>query len=1097
MKKLTDPYFYRCSKLLFRTMRTTIILILFSAFSVYSMDNYAQSKQLSLEMNNVPLKEVLQNIEQQSEFYFMYNNALVDVKQKVSVNTINKDVYTVLNHVLKDTDISYKVLNKQIVLTPASKGFNPENFSPQQGEVITGVVKNTDGETLPGVNITIKGTNKGTTTDIDGNYKINVSDESAVLVFSFVGYRKQEVPVKGKTEINVTLKQEMQKLDEVVVIGYGSSSKKMLSSSISSVEADDIEETVASGVQEALQGKTSGVHINRNSGTPGSGISVNIRGKSSISAGTQPLYVVDGVPITRGDYSQISMEGQGISAIADINPNNIKSVSILKDASAAAIYGARAGNGVVLIETKDGRKGETKINVKSYYGVQEVYEKLDMMNANEWKNYVRSFDPGFISSDLQKLAGDTTLNTNWQDRVLRKAPIANVELSASGGGEDTRFFLSGRYFKQKGVVLGTDYDKFNTRVNVDHDINDKFKLGAKLSLTYTDNDRVRGDQTINGVLPNAISMPPVYPVKNDDGSYFQGAWWDNPVAIGNEVVNKARSFRSLANIFGEYDILKGLTFKNQWGIDIYNLHERRFEPSIVQSAMNENGIGVDATSEVSKLTQQSTLNYTTSFNDAHNFNFLLGYSFELERRRYNSVRGKNFPTDELEYLASAGTIETGSSSALNEGIQSFFGRVKYNYENKYIVSLSVRRDGSSNFGPNNKYATFPSGSFAWRIAEEKFMDGVDWLDELKYRVSYGLTGNDQIGSLNYLPLFSSGYNYRGSAGIIPTQIPNQDLKWETTANFNTGFNLAMFDERIILETDLYYNKTTDLLLDRPLPGTSGYTSYAANVGSLENKGLEISLNTDLLRQTDFKWNSNFNISFNRNKVLEMYKGQPITNVGRGNNAAIEGEPLSVFYMYESLGVDPSTGELVFEDINGDGSYTDADRQVVGNPNPDFTGGFTNDFSYKNLTLSVFLQYTYGNDIYNGVRQYAENMTLGTNDNQLTTIKDRWREPGDVTYVPKYNGKYNNQISSQYIEDGSFLRVKNVTLNYRFGDDFLKNNFLNTASIYLKVENLYTLTGYSGMDPEVNYAGVGTLTAGTDFFTYPQVRTWTAGLKFQF
>jgi len=1097
MKKLTDPYFRSCSKMLWKTMRTTLILILFSAFNVYSINNYAQNKQLSLEMQNVPLKKVLQNVEQQSEFYFMYNNALVDVDQKVSVTTERKDIYTLLDQVLKNTSITYSVLNKQIVLSPENKKAEDKDLLLQQGKVVSGVVKNEEGETLPGVNITIKGTTRGTTTNIDGKYEITVEDESTVLVFSFVGYQAKKIPVGDRTTINVTLEEEMQKLDEVIVIGYGSSSKKMLSSSVSNVSAEEIQESVSSGIQEALQGKTSGVQINRNSGTPGSGISVNIRGKSSISAGTQPLYVVDGVPVTRGDYSQISMEGQGISSVADINPNNIKSVSILKDASAAAIYGARAGNGVVLIETIDGAKGETKMKVNSYYGVQEVYEQQEMMNASEWKDYVRSFDPGFIKNDLQNLVGDTTINTNWQDRVLRKAPIANVELSVSGGSDDTRFFLSGRYFKQEGVVLGTDYDKFNTRVNVDHDVSDVFKVGAKLSLTYTDNSRVRGDQSINGVLPNAVSMPPVYPVKNPDGSYFQGAWWDNPVAIGNEVVNKAKSFRSLANFFGEYDILEGLTFKNQWGVDIYNLHERRFEPSIVQSAMNENGFGVDATSEVSKLTQQSTLKYIKTLNDNHNFNFLLGYSFELERRRYNSISGKNFPTDELEYLASAGTIEDGSSNAINEGIQSFFGRVKYNYDNKYIVSLSLRRDGSSNFGPNNKYATFPSGSFAWRMAEESFLDGAEWLDELKYRISYGLTGNDQIGNLNYLPLFSSGYNYRGSSGIIPTQIPNNDLKWESTANFNTGFNLAMFDERFIIEADLYYNKTTDLLLDRPLPGSSGYTIYAANVGSLENKGLELALNTDILRETDFKWNSDFNISFNRNKVLEMYKGQPITNVGRGNNAAIEGEPLSVFYMYKSLGVDPSTGELVFEDVNNDGRYTDADRQVVGDPNPDFTGGFTNNFSYKNFSLSIFLQFTYGNDIYNGVRQYTENMTLGTNDNQLTTIKDRWKEPGDVTYVPKYNGKYNNQISSQFIEDGSFLRVKNITLNYRLGDEVLKNMFLNSARIYLKAENLYTLTGYSGMDPEVNYSGVGTIRAGTDFFTYPQVRTWTAGVKFQF
>lgn len=1093
MKKLTNPIFSGCSKIVWRTMRATIILIFLSAFQVYSVPNYAQNKQLSIDIEDASLKQVLKDIERQSEFYFMYNDAQVDVNQNVSVNIRGKNIYHVLDKVLKNTGIAYQVMNKQIVLKPA---ISQNTVPPQQGKKVTGVVKNQEGETLPGVNITVKGTTQGVITDIDGTYEILIEDESAVLVFSFIGYSEKEVPVKGKTTINVTLEEKAQKLDEVVVIGYGSSSKKLLSSSIASVDAENIEETVSSGVQEALQGKTSGVHINKNSGTPGAGISVNIRGKSSISAGTQPLYVVDGVPITRGDYSQISMEGQGISAIADINPNNIESVSILKDASAAAIYGARAGNGVVLIETKDGKKGETRIDLKTYYGVQQVYDKLDMMNAEEWKDYVRSFDPGFMN-DLYDLVGDTTLSTNWQNKVLRKAPIANTELSFSGGSDNTRFFISGRYFKQEGVVLGTDYDKINGRVNVDHDVTERFKVGTKISLTQTINDRVRGDQSINGVLPNAVSMPPVYPVKNKNGDYFQGAWWDNPVAIGKEVINQARSFRALGNVFGEYQILEGLSFKNQWGVDVYNLNERRFEPSIVKSAMNENGYGVDATSQVNKLTQQSTLKYITSLNNKHNFNFLLGYSFELEQRRYNSITGKDFPTDQQEYLASAGTIEDGSASAFEEGIQSFFGRLKYNFDNKYIFSFSVRRDGSSNFGPNNKYATFPSGSFAWRITEENFMSGVSWLNELKYRISYGLTGNDQIGALNYMSLFSSGYNYLGKPGIIPTQIPNKDLKWESTANFNTGLDIAVFDERIIFGADVYYNKTTDLLLDRPLPGTSGFTVYAANVGALENKGLEFSLSTDNFRGGDFNWNSSFNISFNRNKVLEMYEDQPITGVGRGNNAAIEGEAVSVFYMYNSLGVDPSTGELVFEDLNGDGAYTDEDRKVVGNPNPDFTGGFTNTFSYKNVSLSVFLQFTYGNDIYNGVRQYTENMTLGTNDNQLTTIKDRWREPGDVTYVPKYNGAYNNWISSQYIEDGSYLRVKNVTLNYQLGEKILENMFLKSARIYLKVENLFTLTPYSGMDPEVNYSGVGTLTAGTDFFTYPQVRTWTAGIKFQF
>jgi TonB-linked SusC/RagA family outer membrane protein len=1090
--KEKQPHFKNCAKYLL-IMRITLFMIMFGVLSSYAHNNYAQSKQFSINLNNVPLKKVLKTIEKESEFYFMYNDAKLDVKQDVTINVKAKSIYEVLNQLSEQTKISYEIVGKQIVLNPSK---NDKKSINQQGFEVQGTVKDEEGNSLPGVNITVKGTTKGVITDINGKYNISLENKSATLVFSFVGYYKKEVSVDGRSQIDVVMEKKMEKLDEVVVIGYGSSSKKLLTSSVASVSSEEIEETVSGGIQEAIQGKTSGVLINKNSGTPGAAISMNIRGTSSISAGTQPLYVVDGIPITTGDYSQVSMEGQGIDAVADINPNNIESISILKDASAASIYGARAGNGVVLIETKEGRKGETRINFKSYYGMQEVYKRLDMMNAEEWKNYVRSFDPEFMSS-LYSLTGDTTINTNWQDEVMRLAPISNYELSFSGGNEKTTFFISGRYFNQEGVILGTDYDKINGRLNISHNVTDNFTLGSKVSITHSLNERVRGDQSVNGVLPNAISIPPVYPVYNDDGSYFQGSWWDNPVAIAKEVVNEARTFRTIGNIFGEYDILDNLTFKNQWGIDIYNLNERRFEPSIVQSAEEQNGYGMDATSQVHKVTQQSTLKYLKTLKEKHDFNFLLGYSFEIENRKYNSISKTNFPSDELEYLVAAGKLEDGSSSAYKSAIQSFFSRIKYNYENKYLVSLSVRRDGSSNFGPNNKYATLPAGSFAWRLSEENFLQNTNFISELKWKISYGLTGNDKIGQFGYLSLYSPGYNYMANSGIIPTQIPNKDLKWETTANFNTGINVALFEERIIFNADFYYNKTTDLLLNRPLPGSSGYTSMMANVGELQNKGMEFDLSTENIRKSDFSWSSNFNISFNRNKILKLYNGQPITGEGRGNNAAIEGEPLGVFYMYESLGVDPSTGELVFEDLNNDGDITDADRQVVGDPNPDFTGGFSNNFKYKNFDLSIFLQFIYGQDIFNGVRQYTENMTLGTNDNQLTTIKDRWKKPGDVTPIPKVFGKNNLKISSHYIEDGSFLRISNITLGYNFSNDLLRNFFMDNARVYVKVKNLFTLTPYSGMDPEVNYSGVGSIRSGTDFFTYPQVRTWMAGIKFQF
>ena len=1090
-----------CSRFIWLTMRTTILLLLFSTLQLYAVDNYAQKKQLSLSLEDVALKKALKQIEQQSQFYFMYNDARVDVQQKVSVNISGENIHTVLNGLLEGKGIAYRVIDKQIILKPGVR--NQSTSIQQQGEVLTGMVTDEEGTPLPGVNITIKGTTRGVITDVDGNYSMEVDEEGVVLVFSFVGYQKKEITYEGQDTIDVILEKKMEKLEEVVVIGYGSSSRKLLTSSVASVQAEDLENSISSGIESALQGRTSGVNINQNSGTPGAAATINIRGISSISAGTQPLYVVDGIPINSGNYSQISMEGQDISALSNINPNNIKSISILKDASAAAIYGARAGNGVVLIETKTGTQGKTEFNFQSYYGLQQVYKKLDVLNAQEWKDYIVNFegvsqDFGGLHPNLQKEWFDQGIDTPWLDEVFRQAPVQNYELSASGAKDKTRFYISGRYFKQKGVVLGTDYDKFNGRINVDYDVSDRFSLGGKITTTYSVNDRVRGDQSVNGPLPNAVSAPPVAPVKDSLGNYPLAGWWDNPVAIGREVVNTAESFHTISNIYGEYNILKGLNLKNQWGFDYYNLQERRFEPSFVKSAKESNGYGADGSSNVFKITQQTTLNYIRSIGKNHSINLLLGYSFEKWSEKYLFMSGTQFPNNQLRYLESAAVIdqESTQSEYFESGLTSFFGRIKYNYDNKYLLTLTVRRDGSSNFGENNRFAYLPSASFAWRVTEENFMSALPILSELKIKASYGLTGNDDIGAFGSLNLYSAGYNYYGRSGIIPTQIPNPDLKWETTANYNAGVDLGLFDNRVLLTADFYYNHTTDLLLARPVPPTSGFTSMDANVGELENKGLELELTTDNLTG-GLKWSSSVNISFNRNKVLALYNDQPLTPSNRGNNAVLVGEPIGVFYMYESQGVDPSTGNLLLEDLNQDGTISDADRQVVGSPHPDFTGGFTNNLSYGNFSLNFFFQFTYGNKIFNGVRQYAENMTI-INDNQLVTVKDRWKMPGDETYVPCLNGRYNNEITSHYIEDGSYLRLKNLTLAYNLPiEKISKQSFINSLRIYVRGQNLLTWTPYSGMDPEVNYAGVSNITRGVDFFTYPQVRTLSLGLNMKF
>lgn len=1072
----------------FLLMKLTAFLCLITVFQVMAESSYSQTKKLSLSLENVSIKQVLKEIEGQSEFTFMYNDANINVKQKVSVFSANETIFEILDKVLNKSEISYQVLDKQIILIPKKK----EIKAPKQNFKITGSVTDSESMPLPGATVVEKGTTNGTITDFDGKYSITVASGDAVLVFSFMGYTPKEVPLAGQTTINAVLRESVESLEEVVIVGYGKSSKKLLTSSISSVKSEDIERAVANGVQETLQGRTSGVQVVQNSGTPGAAISVNIRGKSSISAGTQPLYVIDGIPMTSGDYGQISFEGQGIDAIADINPNNIESISILKDASAAAIYGARAGNGVILITTKSGKKDKTRIDFKSYYGIQKVWRTLDMLDAEGWKEYVNTFDPGFVNGL------DQSINTNWLDEVIRTAPIQNYELSIAGGEKKTRFYVSGRYFNQEGIVLGSAYEKVNGRVNIDHDITERLRVGVKNGINYSINSRIVGDQSINGVLPNAVSKPPVYAIKDEFGNYMEEGFWDNPVAIGNDVTNEARTLRNISNIYGEYDIMPGLRFKNQWGIDFYNLHERRYEPTTVDRGAESNGIAISARTGVTKITQQSLLTYMTSFLNAHNLEFLLGYSFEKQRERNNFIRGNNFPSDELEYITSAGFIEEASSGGGDFGLESVFGRAKYNFKDKYLIEFSVRRDGSSNFGEDNKYSVLPAGSFAWRLGEEDFIKGIDWLNELKFKASYGFTGNDNIGAFRARNLYSSGYNYYGNAGIIPTQIPNPELKWETTSNFNTGIDFALFNERIMFTSDFYYNETTDLLLNRPLPGTTGFTSVSSNVGSLENKGMEFSL-IGVILNGEINWTSTFNISFNRNKILSLYEDQPITDQGRGGNAAFVDEPIGVFYMYKSLGVDPTTGDLVFEDVNNDGSITELDRTIVGDPNPDFTGGFNNNISYKNFNLSFMFQYSYGNDIFNGTRQYAEAMKFGTSDNQLATIKDRWQNPGDETYIPRDNGTYNNSpLSSHFIEDGSYVRLKEVTLGYSFPNELLKKTkVIQNARVFAKAQNLITFTPYSGMDPEVNYSGISALRAGTDFFTFPNARTFTVGIKLGF
>lgn len=1066
-----------------------IILIVNTGFT----NNYAQRIKLKLYFNDVPLKTVLKAIEDQSDFYFMYNDAVVNVNRAVSVRIRNKTIYEVLDKLLGKTGIKYEIINKQIVLTPISKiNKNPD---PQNkfAHTVTGTIVDQNGVSLPGANVVEKGTTNGTITDLDGKFTLTVKDENAILVFSYVGYETKEIPVAGKTTINVTLSDDAQAIEEVVVVGYGTSSKKLLTGSVGNVSANEIQETATYSIEGALHGKASGVQVMQNSGTPGSAMSIKVRGTASIYSGTQPLYVIDGVPMTTGDYSQIGYGGQGIDASMDINPNNIESITILKDASASSIYGARAANGVILITTKKGKAGKTKINYRGYLGVQKEWKRLDIMTTDEWIKWNNYVSPGFVDG----LDPEVIQPTDWLDEVFTPALMMNHEVSVSGGSEKTQFYLSTGYLKQDGIVIGTGYEKFSLQANIDHKLTDKLNLKFRSGSNYSINNRVRGDEEIDGVLPNAISMPPIYGVKDDLGNYTDIGYFSNPVATANESTTEARTLRNISSLELSYRILPGLTIKNQFGADFYNLHERRIEPTTTRAGKEVNGMIIEGRSDITKITEQLYANYYKSFNK-HNIEFLLGTSFEIWRKRYNYVYATNFPSVYPEYVVSAGTVEA-ETTASDEAINSIFSRIKYNYDNRYIFEFAFRRDGSSKFGTENKYAMLPAGSIAWRVIDESFMKSQNLFSDLKLKVSYGLTGNDQIGNNRYQNLYITGRNYYGQPGLVPKQIPNPELRWETTTNLNIGIDFELFN-RITLNAEYYQNLTEDLLLPRPLPGSSGFTSVMTNVGSIENTGYEFTLNTINIDK-EFTWNTSLNLSFNRNEVLELYKDQPIYSSARGNNAIIPGHPLGVFFIYESLGVDASTGDLALVDLNKDGKIDADDRQVMGNPNPIFTGGLTNIFSFKGFDLRVFFQFSYGNDIYHGTRMYAGSNYFADSDNQLAYALDQWKQPGDVTDVPRFGGIHNRKISTYYLEDGSYLRLKEATLGYNFPSEMLKRiNGISGVRLYIKGQNLLTFTKYTGMDPEVNYAspsGGDFLALGTDFFTFPHPRVILFGINLDF
>ncbi|MCU0391881.1 MAG: TonB-dependent receptor [Thermoflexibacter sp.] len=984
---------------------------------------------------------------------------------------------------------------------------------------ISGKVTDEEGNSLPGVNVLLKGTNTGTTTDGEGKYAISLSEDSknAILLFSFVGYFTKEVPINNQTTIDVALSPDVRALSEIVVVGYGTQKKSDITGSLASVSSKEIMAVPVSGIGQAMQGRAAGVQVTQSSNAPGGGVSIRIRGGNSINAGNEPLYVIDGYPV----YNENG---------ANINPNDVESIEILKDASATAIYGSRGANGVVMVTTKRGKSGQNKIDFESYYGTQEVVKRIPMLNATEYATLVNEAQANAnrarVFSDAEIAAFGA--GTDWQNEIFRKAPIQNYQLTMSGGNDKTRYAIMGNYFKQDGVIIRSNFNRASFRVNLDHKVSDRLSIGTTINLTRTTNNAVPTDADGGNsatVVYSALNFSPTQPVRNADGSFVVlntpgRVQIGSPVAQANGTDNQTQGTRILGNVFAEYKIIDGLSFRTSWGTDLNDSRNNFYISQLTATGLNLRGQGAITDNKNQNWINENTLTYTKTFDQKHSVTALIGYSMQGNKFEQVRAAAQGFANDILIYnnLGSASTPLTPSSGASAWQLNSYLSRVNYGFKDKYLATITVRADGSSRFGADNKWAVFPSASLAWRVSEESFIKNIKQITDLKIRASYGISGNQEIGqyqSLAALGTQNANFGNTVSVGIGPVRVANPDLRWETTAQTDIGIDLGLFNNRLTLTADYYIKKTTDLLLAVPLPFTSGFSSALQNLGSLENKGVEFGITSTNLTG-EFKWTTNFNIASNRTQVLdlgtqrEFIAGEASGHLQLPNSGIVRvGEPIGVFYGLVSSGIFPNQaavdasaqrtarpGDRSYVDQNGDGVINANDRVILGQALPKIFGGLTNTFSYKGIELSVFLQGVSGNSILNINRFELESLTGVSNQSRETL--NRWTPNNTNTDIARANAAGNPYvISSRQVEDGSYLRIKNINLSYSFPAEVLKVIKLTNLRLYVSAQNYFTFTKYSGFDPEVNRFGQSTLSQGIDYGSYPNNKILLFGINASF
>lgn len=1081
----------------------------------------ASAQRVTLDMQNAKLEKVLGQITQQTGLVFNYTRPTINPDKRVSVSVKQAELESVLRQLFDADGIVYEIKDGKVYLADRKGGVNPPPALSAARQRYAGRIVDAAGNPVVGASVVIRGSTTGVSSDIDGRFAIEAR-EGEVLSVSFVGYTPQTITLGAKTMLTLTLREDTSELEEVVVVGYGTQRRSLVTSAISKVQMNESNMRQVASPTQLLSGRVAGVTTLTGSGNLGSGERMVIRGSSSLSAGNEPLYVIDGIPITNTNANLVDF-GEDMSSLATLNISDIESIEVLKDAASAAIYGSRANNGVIVITTKSGKEGKSEVHLNFNTGVTR-FANVGKIKMADSGLYVRDFNEGVDNYNRQYgyKPGDsgfkkhiqnpfgTLPDTDWMDLILQTGTFYNGDVSFSGGNVKTRYYVGANYNHQTGVIRTNKMEKMNFKVKISHEFTPWLEVGANVSGNYIKNHQIPGANSGTTIIGRSIQQRPFDRPYKPNGDYYVGGTdelvFHNPMQILDEETAYIENMRYLGNFYATFKYKDKFAFKSSVNTDITQIYDYTY--------YNENhpygkGVGriVDYNRTIKNILVENFATYNDKFGD-FSLSAMLGHSFQKVTTRSAKLDGSGFPSPSFDVVGVASSLDAYSGSLSNYAMESYFGRATFSYKDRYVLTATLRTDGSSKFARDNRWGWFPSVSLGWNISKENFMKDSD--TELKFRVSYGKTGNQEgIGSYAYQALMSGGYNYGNGSGIAVSTFGNRDLTWEKADQFDAGFDITLFKGRVNIMADAYYKKTKDLLYNTPIHSTTGVTSIISNIGSMRNIGAELTINTHF-NFGPLSWLSQFNIATNRNKLTELLGDDKPISIG-ANRALQVGKEVGAFYLFIMDGIYQYDGEVPAEqyaqgiragdvkwrDVDDNNLINDNDRQVIGSSNPYFSGGWNNTFRYKGVSLDVFFTYMYGNDVYAAWK--INTSKLGHKNGVLAEeARNRWTGPGSTDLHPRsVSGDTNNtRNSDRWLEDGSFLRLRSLTLSYTFPEKISRRLAMKSLRVYFQGDNLWLATRYSGWDPEVSN-NLDPRFMGVDNFSVPQPRMFCFGLNVTF